>query len=56
MQQVRKVLVLAQTRVRVVGEADNEYHRVCASAQKPYALVSYDIFCTYVRGVSVKIH
>ena len=49
MQQVRKVLVLAQTRVRVVGETS-------ASAQKPYALVTYDIFCTYVRGVSVKIH
>ena len=56
MQQVRKVLVLATTRVRVVSEAVNEYPRVCASVQKPYALVPYDIFCTYVRGVSVKIH
>ena len=44
MQHVRKVLVLAQTRERVVDEA-----------QKPYALVPYDIFCKYVRGVSVKI-
>ena len=56
MQQLHKVLVLAQTRIRVVGEADNEYACVCASAQKPYALVPYDIFCTYVCGVSVKTH
>ena len=55
MQQVRKVLVLAQTRVRVVGEADNEYPGVCTSARNSYALVPYDIFCTYVRSVSVKI-
>ena len=55
MQKVRKILVLAQTRVRVVGEADNEYPGVCASVQKSDALVPYNIFCTYVRGVSVKI-
>ena len=52
MQKVLKILVLAQTWVRVV---DNEYPGVCASVQKPYALVPYDIFCTYVCGVSVKI-
>ena len=39
MLQVRKVLILAQTRVRVVGEAENEYPRVCASVPKPYELV-----------------
>ena len=44
MQQVRKVLALAQTRVRVMGEADNEYPSVCAIAQKPYALVPCKFF------------
>ena len=54
MQQVRKVLVLALTRERVVGEADNECPALCASIRKYYAAVAYHIFCTYVRGVSVK--
>ena len=55
MQQVRKVLLSAQTRVRDVGNPDNYYPEVCASTRKHYVLVSYDIFCTYVRDVSVKI-
>ena len=54
MQQVRKVLVLARTRERVLGEADNEYAAVCASIRKHYAAVAYHIFCTNVRGVSLK--
>ena len=55
MQQVRKALVLAQTWVRIVSEAENEYPGVCKVAKKHYAPVSYDIFCTYVRGVNRKI-
>ena len=49
------VLELAQKRKRGIGKAENEYLAVCASAQKPYVPVPYYIFCTYVRGVNMKI-